>query len=393
MRTIDGDLTDWTSADRLNAPGTTANGYELYSSLSGGTLTFALKAPVEIGATTTVWLDTDRSALTGYKVFGTYGGYDYNITFAADGKPYLYTDADGQTLASPTPLTYAFNADKTAVEFSLPLAQIGSAATSVNILADVNNTTFLPGDYAAGPYTVIDTATLPVVTDTSHKVGIVFSATTAAQYFSATAYSQLFMSAQNQAAAGRRALRPADRGRSHRPGQARQLRHPDLPLVPQRPRRQAHGDPGHPDDAGQELPCRPDHRRRLHDQRRDRGGAAGRLLRPHEGAARRQPRRWGERRQRRRRRGQQRQPHDGRLHRRRADPPVHQHRHLVLHQHRRPGHDARQPDRSTARPSTRFSPPRPAAATSTSPPKACWPTTTCWRTPWTGPRSPPAGRS
>ena len=93
-------------------------GYELYSNLSGGTLTFALKAPVAIGTSTTVWLDSDRSALTGYKVFGTYGGYDYNINFAADGKPYLYTDADGQTLASPTPLTYAFNADKTAVEFS-----------------------------------------------------------------------------------------------------------------------------------------------------------------------------------------------------------------------------------------------------------------------------------
>ena len=83
----------------------------------------------------------------------------------------------------------------------MPLAQIASAAPSVNILADVNNTTFLPGDYAAGPYTVIDTSTLPVVTDLSHKVGIVYSATTAAQYFSATAYSQLFMSVQNQAAA------------------------------------------------------------------------------------------------------------------------------------------------------------------------------------------------
>src|SRR3954471_16362460 len=31
MRVIDGDLTDWTSADRLNAPGTTETGYELYN--------------------------------------------------------------------------------------------------------------------------------------------------------------------------------------------------------------------------------------------------------------------------------------------------------------------------------------------------------------------------
>src|SRR3954467_6423915 len=127
MRTIDGDLTDWTSADRLDALGTTAIGYELYSNLSGGTLTFALKAPVAIGTSTTIWLDSDRSALTGFKVFGTYGGYDYNINFAADGKPYLYTDADGQTLTSPNPLTYAFIADKTALAFSLPLAQSGSS--------------------------------------------------------------------------------------------------------------------------------------------------------------------------------------------------------------------------------------------------------------------------
>src|SRR3954462_13580151 len=201
MRTVDGDLTDWTSTDRLDALGTTAIGYELYSSLSGGTLTFALKAPVAIGTSTTIWLDSDKSALTGYKVFGTYGGYDYNITFAADGKPYLYTGADGQTLASPTPLTYAFSADKPAVEFVLPLAQIGSAATSVNVLADVNNTTFLPGDYAAGPSTVIDTSTLPVVPATSHKVGIVCSATTAALYFSAPAHTPLFMAVQNQAVA------------------------------------------------------------------------------------------------------------------------------------------------------------------------------------------------
>src|SRR3954447_10656001 len=133
MRILDGDLADWTSADRLNAPGTTASGYELYGRLNGGNLVFALKAPVAIGTSTTIWLDTDRTATTGYKVFGTYGGYDYNINFAADGKPYLYTGADGQNLSSVTPLSYAFNAGKTVVEFSLPLAQIGSTASAVNI--------------------------------------------------------------------------------------------------------------------------------------------------------------------------------------------------------------------------------------------------------------------
>jgi hypothetical protein len=48
MRVIDGDLTDWTSADRLNAPGTTAAGYELYSTFSDGNLVFALNSPLKI---------------------------------------------------------------------------------------------------------------------------------------------------------------------------------------------------------------------------------------------------------------------------------------------------------------------------------------------------------
>ena len=341
--TLDGSLTDWTAADRLTVTGTTAAGYELYSRLTGGNLTFALKAPVAIGATTTVWLDTDRSALTGYKVFGTYGGYDYNITFAADGKPYLYTGADGQTLVSPTPLTYAFSADKTAVEFVLPLAQIGSAATSVNILADVNNTTFLPGDYAAGPYTVIDTATLPVVTDTSHKVGIVYSATTAAQYFSATAYSQLFMSVQNQAAAAGvpyDLLTEADLTDLAKLASYDTLIFPSFRNVPADKVtaiqdtlttlvKNYHvglitaGDFMTNDATGAALPGDSYARMKalLDISRVD--GASGVNVDVVAGTSY--------------------QPHDGRLHRRRADPPVHRHRHLVLHQHRRPGHDARQP--------------------------------------------------
>ncbi|WP_238298730.1 polysaccharide deacetylase family protein, partial [Methylobacterium soli] len=131
--------------------------------------------------------------------WGTYGGYDYNINFV-NGVPYLYTGADGQNLVSPTPLTAAFNADRTIVELTLPSLQVGTP-TALNVLADVNNAVFLPGDYSASPYTVRDAASLPPVADTGTKVGIVYSATTAANYFSPTAYSQLFMAAQNQAAA------------------------------------------------------------------------------------------------------------------------------------------------------------------------------------------------
>ncbi|WP_238297211.1 hypothetical protein, partial [Methylobacterium soli] len=74
MITVNGDLSDWTSADRLNPAGTTAAGYELYGNLSSGTLSFAIKAPTAIGSSTTIWLDTDRNQTTGYKIWGTYGG-------------------------------------------------------------------------------------------------------------------------------------------------------------------------------------------------------------------------------------------------------------------------------------------------------------------------------
>ena len=77
-----------------------------------------------------------------------------------------------------------------------------SAATSVNVLAYVNNSTFLPGHDAAAPPTVIDTATLPVVTDTSHKVGICLLGHPPPPSTSAPPpIPKLFMAAQNQAAA------------------------------------------------------------------------------------------------------------------------------------------------------------------------------------------------
>jgi hypothetical protein len=61
---------------------------------------------------------------------------------------------------------------------------------------DVNDTVFGPGDYSS-PYIAYNNNVGR--TDPSHKIGIVYSATTAARYFSPTAYSQLFMAVQSQA--------------------------------------------------------------------------------------------------------------------------------------------------------------------------------------------------
>ncbi|MGE7416221.1 polysaccharide deacetylase family protein [Methylobacterium tarhaniae] len=197
MRTIDGNLSDWTTADLLTTTGAPA-GYQLYGELSGGSLSFAIKAPTALTTSSTIWLNTDKSTASGYNIWGLFPGYDYNINFT-NGVPYLYTGADGQNLVSPTPLTYAYNADRTAVEVTVPVAQIGNT-TALNVLADVDNSVYLPGDYSAGPYSVAEKASLPARTYTGHKIGIVYSETSAAKYFSPTAYSQLFMMAQNQAA-------------------------------------------------------------------------------------------------------------------------------------------------------------------------------------------------
>ncbi|MEH3148692.1 MAG: polysaccharide deacetylase family protein [Methylobacterium frigidaeris] len=197
MRTIDGSLSDWTASDLLTSASMPA-GYLLYAEISDGYLTFAIKSPAALTTGSTIWLNTDKSAATGHSIWGMFPGYDYNINFT-NGVPYLYTQADGQNLVSSTPLNYAYSADRTTVEVSVPVAQIGNP-TSVNVLADVNNATFLPGDYSAGALTVVDKSSLPARTYAGHKIGIVYSETSASKYFSATAYAQLFMAAQNQAA-------------------------------------------------------------------------------------------------------------------------------------------------------------------------------------------------
>jgi hypothetical protein len=158
MYTMDGNLGEWAPSDRLNPVGSGPTDYGLYGHIEGGVASFAITAPAgtAIGTYTTLWLDTDASAATGHTLFGLYGGYDFNINIAPDGKPYLYTGADGENLVSGTPLAYAYNADRTVLEFSLPTAQIGGPI-SLNVLADVNNAVFIPGDYAAGPYTIAET--------------------------------------------------------------------------------------------------------------------------------------------------------------------------------------------------------------------------------------------
>ena len=149
---IDGLLTDWTEADRLELPGSGLPGYELYGRYEGGNFIFALSAPVSIGAGTTFWLNTDLNRATGFPAFGPVGA-EYNINFDAAGVPGLYTGADGQTPVANAVVNYAHNAGGTAIEFSVAAAQL-DGTQALNVFVDVNNQVFLPTDYSNYAYTV-----------------------------------------------------------------------------------------------------------------------------------------------------------------------------------------------------------------------------------------------
>src|SRR6185312_1395800 len=107
---------------------------------------------------------------------------------------------------SATPLTSALSPDGESLEIAIPRNLLtpasGPAPASINMDAQIDtgtsSQTFLPSDYNSLEYTITDPATMPPKTAT-HKVAIVYSDTSANLYFSQTAYSDLFMAAQNQA--------------------------------------------------------------------------------------------------------------------------------------------------------------------------------------------------
>ncbi|WP_240233123.1 cadherin-like domain-containing protein [Devosia lacusdianchii] len=196
---FDGLLTEWTAGERLETPMTTVAGYEFYGEFANGNYNFALKSDVVIGPNTTFWLNTDANAATGHQIFGFAGGAEFNVNIGSDGVARLYSGGAGQTLVGT--IDYKLGPDGKTMEFAVPQTMLGADVTAVRILADVNDAVFLPGSYSAPAYTVYDPASLPVPTDTGSKIAIVFSQTTANNYFSQMAYSQLVMAAQSQSMA------------------------------------------------------------------------------------------------------------------------------------------------------------------------------------------------
>src|SRR5713226_8410017 len=148
--TIDGTLTDWTPAQRLD--NRSVAGFALYGDVQAANFVFGIGDDSgTIGPGTTIWLDTDLNSTTGYQVFGNTVGAEYNISIGTDGVARLYSGGAGQTLIGT--LNYARSSDGHGFEVAVPESLIGNA-TAANVFADVNHTTFLPGAYSSGGYRV-----------------------------------------------------------------------------------------------------------------------------------------------------------------------------------------------------------------------------------------------
>ena len=189
--TIDGDLSDWVASERIDYGD--VPGYTVYAQAQGDYFYIAISAPVTIGSNTTAWFNTDLNTATGYQIFGFAGGAEYNLNISSDKTAGLYTGAAGENLV-PGNISLAYSADGQSIEFAIPKAALGNAS-AIDTLYDVNDTTFLPANYSAQPYVVYDDLDVAP----THRVAIVYSDTSANLYFSPTAYSDLFMAAQNQA--------------------------------------------------------------------------------------------------------------------------------------------------------------------------------------------------
>jgi hypothetical protein len=98
--TVDGNLNDWTSSERLDLPGTGTAGYRLYGTFenrNGSTdpatasYVIAYRSAVALADGAPIfWLNTDQDSATGYQSFPTAGtGAEYYVTLSG-GVPHLY---------------------------------------------------------------------------------------------------------------------------------------------------------------------------------------------------------------------------------------------------------------------------------------------------------------
>ena len=85
-RIIDGILTNWTEADRLDLPGLGVPGVPLYGIYESGQNIFGLSSSTAIELDTTFWLNSDRDITTGRQAFGGTAdtGVEFYVNFVPD---------------------------------------------------------------------------------------------------------------------------------------------------------------------------------------------------------------------------------------------------------------------------------------------------------------------
>ncbi len=202
--TVDGNLSDWSPSERIDYNDVVGNSY--YSDEQNGTFYFALDSNTVIGVGSAFWFDADENPATGYNVFGGSLGADYALMINADGTAtldYYPTNSPTGTPVSAV-IPVAFSADYESVEFGISATALGNptavdtAYLVTDYTAPVPSTVTGPQYYTLQPYVALPHTSI-TPTSTATRIGIVYSETTAENYFSRTAYDDLIMSAENQA--------------------------------------------------------------------------------------------------------------------------------------------------------------------------------------------------
>lgn len=194
--TVDGDLSDWAATERLDLPPWQGiNGNALYGTYEDATYYIAVTSPdLTAGSSITLWLNSDQDSSTGYQIWGFAGGIEYNAHFIIDSLGGLFTGGAGENPVAE--LNYAVGPD--GIEVEIPEHLLDTPADGINLLVNINNTTYLPSDYSLYQYT-ISNEVFPSRTNPNKQIGIVYSETTATNFSDLFLYSQLFMAMQHQA--------------------------------------------------------------------------------------------------------------------------------------------------------------------------------------------------
>ncbi|MBS0244969.1 MAG: hypothetical protein JSS20_22580, partial [Proteobacteria bacterium] len=203
-----------------------AAGYKIFGTLEQTTKTYVLAIqstdasnPV-IGAGTTIYLNTDQNSATGFTGLGA----EYYVNIISPTTAYLQNSVGAVVSAA---LDFALSPDGKSIEVAVPQSLLtttgtagGAVPSSINVAAQIYDNGAvaknLPTVFSAPEYVVTDPSTVSAVDHSAKKVAIVWSDASAANYFKGatdttgnpidpaalqTAYADLFMAAQHQAAA------------------------------------------------------------------------------------------------------------------------------------------------------------------------------------------------